>query len=129
RAGVAGLFTREYYQSIDRCLQPGGMFLQWVQAYEVDDRSMQIFYRTLGSVFANIESWQTETGDLLLLGSREPVHYNADALRPRLAEEPFRSALLAAWRGNTLEAFLAHYVGNRALANGLIRLAPHPLNT
>ncbi|PYJ14537.1 MAG: hypothetical protein DME94_09005 [Verrucomicrobia bacterium] len=129
RAGVAGLFTREYYQSIDRCLQPGGMFFQWVQAYDIDDRTMQIFYSTLGSVFANIESWQTETGDLLLLGSHEPVHYDADALRTRLTEEPFKSALSAAWRGNTLEAFLAHYVGNRALADALIHLSSNPLNT
>src|SRR5262249_51764328 len=36
RAGVAGLFTREYYQSVDRRLNPGGMFFQWVQAYEID---------------------------------------------------------------------------------------------
>ena len=129
RAGVAGLFTREYYQSIDRCLQPTGIFFQWVQAYDIDDRTIQICYSTLGSVFANIESWQTETGDLLLLASHEPVHYDADALRTRLAEEPFKSALSAAWRGNTLEAFLAHYVGNRALADALIQLASNPLNT
>lgn len=129
RAGIAGLFTREYYQSINRCLQPGGMFFQWVQAYDIDDRTMQILYSTLGSVFANIESWQTETGDLLLLASHEPAHYDADALRTRLTEEPFKSALSAAWRGNTLEAFLAHYVGNRALADALIHLASNPLNT
>jgi spermidine synthase len=129
RAGVAGLFTREYYQSIDRCLQPGGMFFQWVQAYDIDDRTMQIFYSTLGSVFAKIESWQTEAGDLLLLASHEPVHYDADALRTRLTEEPFKSALSAAWRGNTLEAFLAHYVANRVLADALIHLTSNPLNT
>jgi spermidine synthase/predicted MFS family arabinose efflux permease len=129
RAGVAGLFTREYYQSVDRCLQPDGMFFQWVQAYDIDDRTMQIFYRTLGSVFANIESWQTETGDLLLLASHEPILYDADALRARLAEEPFKSALSAAWRGTSLEAFLAHYIGSRAVAAALIRMAAGPLNT
>ena len=129
RAGVAGLFTREYYQSLDRCLQPGGMFCQWVQAYDVDDRTMQIFYSTLGAVFANIESWQTEAGDLLLLASHEPVYYDADALRTRLAEEPFKSALSAAWRANTMEAFLAHYIGNRALADAFMHLVSNPLNT
>src|SRR5258708_31863719 len=80
RAGVAGLFTREYYQSVDRRLQPGGMFFQWVQAYEVDQRTMQIFYATLGSVFSNIESWQTAGGDILLLASHSPVHYDAALL-------------------------------------------------
>src|SRR6202011_6424769 len=67
RAGVAGLFTREFYASIDRCLKSGGMFFQWVQAYDVDDRTIQILYRTLGLVFPNIESWQTTASDLLLL--------------------------------------------------------------
>jgi spermidine synthase len=129
RAGVAGLFTREYYQSVDRCMEPGGMFFQWVQAYDIDDRTMQIFYRTLGSVFANIESWQTQGGDLLLLASHQPVSYDVESLRARLAEEPFRNALAAAWRTNSLEEFLAHYVGNGAVATTLQNLASWPLNT
>ena len=129
RAGVAGLFTREYYQSVDRCLRPGGMFFQWVQAYEIDDRTMQIFYRTLGSVFSNIESWQTAGGDLLLLASHLPVHYDVEALRLRLAEEPFKSALPAAWRADGLEDFLGHYVGNVAVAQTLQHLTTGPLNT
>src|SRR5438270_293828 len=31
RAGVAGLFTREFYESVRNRLNPGGVFLQWVQ--------------------------------------------------------------------------------------------------
>lgn len=129
RAGVAGLFTREYYQSIDQRLAPGGIFLQWVQTYEIDDRTIQIVYRTLGSVFENIESWETEAGDLLLAASHQPVRYNAEALRTRLAQEPFRSALLAAWRADGLEDFFSHYVGNETLAQAMQHLFPGPLNT
>jgi spermidine synthase len=129
RAGVAGLFTREYYQSVDRCLNPGGMFFQWVQAYDIDDRTIQIFYRTLGSVFENIESWQTAGGDLLLLASHQPVSYDVEALRTRLNEEPLKSALAAAWRGNSLEDFMAHYVGNAAVAKALQHSGSWPLNT
>jgi spermidine synthase len=129
RAGVAGLFTREYYQSVSRCLQPGGMFFQWVQAYGVDDRTMQIFYRTLGSVYEIIVSWKTESGDILLLASHEAVIYDVERLRGRLAAEPLRTALAAAWRGNALEDFLAHYVGNEAVAKTLQHLAPGPINT
>jgi len=129
RAGVAGLFTREYYQSVERCLRPGGMFFQWVQAYEIDQRTMQIFYATLGSVFPNIESWQTAGGDILLLASHSPVQYNAAVLRARLAGEPLKSALSAAWRGVGLEDFLGHYIGNEAVADTLQHLSPVPLNT
>jgi len=98
RAGVAGLFTREFYESIKNRLNPGGVFLQWVQTYSVDDRTIEIFYRTLGAVFPNIESWQTEGGDLLLAASQEPLRYDPEMLRARLGSEPFKSAMLAAWR-------------------------------
>ena len=129
RAGVAGLFTREYYQSVDRRLNPGGMFFQWVQAYEIDQRTVQIFYSTLGSVFSHIESWQTTGGDILLLASHSPVHYDAAALSARLSTEPLKSALSAAWRGVGLEDFLGHYVGNETVAQTLQQLSPVPLNT
>ena len=129
RAGVAGLFTREYYQSVDRCLNPGGMFFQWVQAYEIDQRTMQIFYSTLGSVFSHIESWQTTGGDILLLASHTPVHYDTAALSTRLATEPLKSALSAAWRGVGVEDFLGHYVGNETVAQTLQHLGSVPLNT
>jgi spermidine synthase len=129
RAGIAGLFTREFYQSVRERLETGGMFFQWVQAYEIDDRSVQTIYRTLGSVFPHIESWQTEESDLLLLATREPVSYNVAALRARLAREPFKSALANAWRGDSLEDFLAHYVGNEMLSAALQHLDAPPLNT
>lgn len=129
RAGVAGLFTREFYRSVENRLKPGGIFLQWVQTYDVDDRTIEIFYRTLGSVFNHIESWQTQEGDLLLMASREPVVYDVAALRSRLAAEPFKSALAAAWKSNGAEDFLAHYIGNATLTKTLQNLEAWPLNT
>lgn len=129
RAGVASLFTAEFYRSVDRCLAPGGFFLQWMQAYEVDERTVQIFYRTVGSVFANIESWQTESGDVLLVASHEPIRYDAEALRARLAEEPLKSGMLAAWHTYGLEDFLSHYLGNTNVARTLQQFQPGPLNT
>ena len=129
RAGVAGLFTREFYESVRNRLNPDGIFLQWVQTYSVDDRTIEIFYRTLASVFSNIESWQTEEGDLLLAASQEPLRYDVETLRQRLNNEPFKEALLVAWKGTGLEDFLAHYVGNRAITKTLQNIEDWPLNT
>lgn len=129
RAGIAELFTREYYQSIERRLRPGGIFLQWVQAYDIDDRTMQIIYRTLGSAFSNVESWQTEADDVALMASNSLERYNVDTVRRRLAEEPLKSALLAAWQAAGLEEFLGHYIGNNVVAETLQQLVAGPLNT
>ena len=129
RAGVAGLFTSEFYRSIEQRLTAGGMFLQWMQTYDVDDRTIQIFYRTLGSIFPNVESWQTEEGDLLLVATREPISYDATRLRERLESEPFRTAMHGAWRADGLEEFLGHYVANSDVSRQMQNLQDWPLNT
>ena len=116
RAGIASLFTREYYQAATRRLAADGLFLQWIQAYEVDGRTIRTVYATLHSVFPEVETWQVGPEDLLLVGSRQPIRYEATHLRARLAEEPFRSALRHTWRVQDLEGFLAYFVARSSLA-------------
>src|SRR5262249_52949571 len=36
RAGIGGVFTREFYRSVERRLDDDGIFCQWVQAYDID---------------------------------------------------------------------------------------------
>ena len=110
RAGVSSLYTREFYQGIAARLDEGGLFLQWLQAYEIDPGTIQTIYASLGSVFPFVETWQTKKRDLLLVASLEPVSYDVSRLRARIAEEPYRSALAVAWRSVDLEGFLAHFV-------------------
>jgi spermidine synthase len=129
RAGVASLFTRDFYLSVQDRLQTGGMFLQWVQTYDIDDRTIEILYKTLGSVFANIDTWQTQEGDLLLVATQQPVIYDTDALRQRLSQEPLKTALRVAWGGLGVEDFLAHYIGNNKVARMLRQVEQWPLNT
>ena len=103
RAGIASLFTREYYEAVASRLHPGGLLLPWVQAYNVDAQAVRTIYATLASVFPVVESWELAGNDLFLIGSREPIRYQADALRTRITEEPFKSALASAWRAIDLE--------------------------
>ncbi|MDE2735555.1 MAG: spermidine synthase [Gemmatimonadota bacterium] len=121
RAGVASLYTREFYEGIAPLLRDGGLFAQWVQMYEVDEQTIRTIYATLSSVFAHVETWQTQRGDLLLLSSAGPVSYDVSRLRARIAEEPYRSALAAVWRTADLEGFLAHYVAGPTVARELAR--------
>lgn len=129
RAGVANLFTRDFYLSVQNRLQSGGIFLQWIQTYDIDDRTIEILYETLGSVFPKIDTWQTQEGDLLLLASEQSPPLDFPHLRARLAQEPFRTALRVAWSATSAEDFLAHHIGNPKLAEALQRIEPWPLNT
>jgi spermidine synthase len=129
RAGIASLFTREYYEAVLSRLNAGGLFLQWVQAYNVDAQAVRTIYATLQSAFPVIESWELAANDLLLVASRTPIAYDADAIRARIAEEPYKSALAGAWRAIDLEGFFAHYVARSSMAEALAMAEHGRLNT
>ncbi|MEA2490118.1 MAG: spermidine synthase, partial [Acidobacteriota bacterium] len=119
RAGIASLMTVEFYDGAARRLAPGGIFAQFLQAYEIDSATLRVVYATLGSVFPNVETWETKRGDLLLVGSMQPVTYDVARLRERFAQEPYRSAARNVWRATSLEGVLAHYAAGPATALAL----------
>ena len=71
RSGIANLFTREFYRAGRDRLNDRGMFVQWVQAYEIDRRTMRTVLATFKSVFPHVEVWQSKLGDLVLVGSQQ----------------------------------------------------------
>jgi spermidine synthase/MFS family permease len=117
RAGIASLFTREFYQAVAQRLRPGGLFTQWVQGYEIDVETMCTIYATLHSVFPHIETWQTNDGDLLLICSMSRQAYSRALIERRLAGEPWKSALWQGWRGVSVDGFFAHFQANAGFAD------------
>jgi spermidine synthase len=128
RAGVASLFTREFYEALASRLEPDGVFLQWVQAYDVDERTISTLIATLASVLPEVEVWQVHQVDLVLVASRRPLRQDAAALRARMREEPFATALRAAWRATELEDVFARFVAGPALARRVLA-SGQPVNT
>jgi spermidine synthase len=124
RAGIASLFTREYYREVKTRLEKRGLFLQWVQAYDVDSRTVRTIYATLASVFPSVETWELGANDLLLVASEEPVTYDAAQLRAKIEREPYRTALAATWRAIDLEGFLGHFVARATLARNIAEEEP-----
>jgi hypothetical protein len=80
-AGVSSLFTREYWALAQRHLEPGGVFVQWLQLYSLPSDAFRGLVRTFLSVFP--EAWLFETipgSDALLVA--------ASSLPPDLGIEP-----------------------------------------
>lgn len=128
RAGIASLFSQEFYRAAVSRLNPGGLFLQWVQAYDVDPRAVHTVFATMGSVFSHVEGWSTQAGDMLLVASREPVTIDVALLRQRVAAEPFRSALVNAWGVDSAEGMLSRFILNEAFARACLKAAA-PIST
>ena len=70
--GVASVFTREFYQLAAKRLKTGGIIAQWFHNYEMDDKNVNVVLRTFGSVFPNMEVWDVDFGDIVILGSAQP---------------------------------------------------------
>jgi spermidine synthase len=129
RAGVAALYTTEFYQAVRDRLNPDGIFIQWLQAYDVDNRTVQTVLATARSVFDHVEVWQTLPQDLQLVCSAGPIDYSADELRERIASSAVKDGLAKAWKVDSLEGFLSHFVGNSQWADTILNESGLPLNT
>jgi spermidine synthase len=129
RAGVASLFTQEYYRAIRARLNAGGVFCQWVQAYDVDRDTIRTVYSTLSSVFPHVESWQLHVADILLVASERPVPIDLALLRKRMQEPVFRDGLRATWRATDAEGVLARYIGGARTTAAIAESADGALNT
>jgi spermidine synthase len=125
-SGVASLFTREFYGFIDRHLSPGGMLVQWVQSYELNDRLLATMVAALLEEFPDCEIYVTNNTDLLL------VAYKGGAPRAaewaRLQQEPLRSELRRVGLGSAAEFQLRRIGGARTLRN-LVRLTDAPIHS
>ncbi|MCA1662700.1 MAG: fused MFS/spermidine synthase, partial [Myxococcales bacterium] len=129
RAGIASLFTSEFYRAASSKLDDDGLFVQWLQAYNVDAETIREIYATLSSVFPEVETWVTEESDLLLIAGKRPLVYDIGKLRARIGEEPWKTALSRVWRADDLEAVFARYVANADFARSIAAVAGDRLNT
>jgi spermidine synthase len=93
-AGVAAVFSREYYENCRARLKPGGFVAQWVQVYEMDDATLGLVVATFSTSFPHLGVWQTSNGDMLLIGTVDPVQPDLDALAKRFQEPKVAADLL-----------------------------------
>jgi hypothetical protein len=88
-SGVAGLFSKEYYQSLQRYLKADGVLAQWIQTYEFSDTLLLSILKALGDSFPYYQTYQLIEGDVLVLASRVPIARPTAAIfdEPELATE------------------------------------------
>jgi hypothetical protein len=79
-SGVASLFTREFYAFLKRHLEDGGMLVQWLHTYEIDDALVGTMMAALAAEFPETELYLTNTSDLLIVARMEPGRYRAASL-------------------------------------------------
>ena len=72
-AGIASLFTREFFEAARDRLQPGGVLCQWAHTYDISTDDLKSIVATFLSVFPDGTLWLVGDGDVLLVGSTNPL--------------------------------------------------------
>ncbi|MBI4865572.1 MAG: fused MFS/spermidine synthase [Candidatus Wallbacteria bacterium] len=83
-AGVASLFSQEFFELCRDRLNPGGVMAQWLHTYEFDEQVFKILLQTFRSAFPHAVALRLETNDIQLLGSTRPIRPDFAAARARM---------------------------------------------
>jgi len=116
--GTAALYSKEYFESVKRHLNPGGMFSLYVPLYETDEATFQSELKTFfdafpeGSVWANLRDGLGY--DMVFFAQMGPLRINLDTVEARYSlpeHEPVRESLRDIGINNLFDLF-STYTGN-----------------
>lgn len=126
-AGMADLFTREFFHDCRQKLAPGGLVGVWLQAYALEPEDVQTIVATFADAFPHVALWELMPGiDYLLVGSASPVEVGLDRLAAHLERPGVQRDLARSGGGDALDLLCSYVMGNR----GIRELAGDaPLNT
>ncbi|MGB2867501.1 MAG: fused MFS/spermidine synthase [Bacteroidota bacterium] len=92
-AGIGSLYTTEFFEECKKRMQTGGLMVQWLHLYEIDDETFKLVVRTFASSFSEVTVWQPMSSDVILIGSVGHQEIDADLLRSSFEQEPVKRDL------------------------------------
>lgn len=96
-AGVAGLFTPEFFRIVRGRLAEDGVFAQWVQMYRVPVGVVSVVVANLREVFPHVEMWYANTADLILVASNRPVTWDRGRVAAHLVPGTASASTMRDW--------------------------------
>ena len=80
-AGIANLYTREFYRVINSKIKDDGVFAQWIHNYSMSPDDFRMVFRTFAEAFPHVSLWSMKESDFLLIGSRRPRAFDYAAVK------------------------------------------------
>lgn len=68
-SGVGSLFSLEFYKFIPRHISDDGLFVQWVQLYEINEALIGSILRAMTPAFEDYSAWMSNDTDLIIVAS------------------------------------------------------------
>jgi hypothetical protein len=69
-SGVAGLFSEEFYRLIKHHMNEDGLFVQWVQLYEINVDLVVSILKAVSANFSDYEVYSAHRGDIMIIARK-----------------------------------------------------------
>ncbi|WP_141740098.1 fused MFS/spermidine synthase [Bosea sp. BIWAKO-01] len=92
-AGVANLYSSDFYTLAQSRLAEGGLVAQWLPLPTQNDEDTRSLVRSFLDVFPHATLWTTELHEMLLIGSQQPVTLDLQRIAGRFAQPEVAKAL------------------------------------
>jgi len=123
-AGVATLYTPEFFRVVRSRLADDGVFCQWVQLYQLPLPVVAGIVRNVRAVFPHVQLWFGAPGDVMVLGSPRPLRYDRAWLSRLLGPRGALGVLGREYLGvDQPEDYFGHFLFGDA---GVARLLERP---
>src|SRR5262245_17409835 len=87
-AGIANLYTREFYAVVRSKIKDDGIFAQWIHNYSMSPDDFRMVFRTFAEAFPYVTLWSMKESDFLLLGSKKEQVFNYAAVKEVYENNP-----------------------------------------
>ena len=115
-AGMADLFTREFFEACREHLSPEGLMCSWVQAYSMRTEDLRGVVRTFAEVFPHVSMWESVPGgDYFLIGSDGPRPVYASRWHQRVGDRGLGPDLERIGVGNIDNLICSFVMGGEGL--------------
>lgn len=92
-SGVANLFTREFFQAVQKRLRPDGVLCQWIHLYQISAHDVLILLKTIHSVFPHLAIWVDGSDDMLILAANRPFNLDQQRIAERMSKPQVQLSL------------------------------------
>lgn len=124
--GTASLFSTEFYQYVPRQLNSDGLFVQWLQLYEITPELVNSVLSAMLLNFKDVKAYLANGSDMILVASPNsnvPEMGSSIFANPELAMELKRIGV------SDVRGLQDTYVMDRKGLEGYLALYPHQVNS
>lgn len=124
--GIASLFSYEFYTDIQKYLNDDGIFVQWLQLYEINIENVSSVIKALTKAFPHIRIYNTNQSDLLIIASKDNKLNHLDDW---VFQHEKTKAMLHRIGIKNIADFNIRYLGDKNTLAPLFSLMNAPINS